>query len=352
MLITLPIFLLIIYGFHILVIKTYYTIFSLEPSNFEYLIPVIIMGTIGVTAYIAFLISKALYSILYTIYGTIAGFGLLAFQCCLLYQLVVLFCPLSFGTGVIITLIAPLVLSIYGLINASILKVDRVFLKFPGFNNRKTICHLSDIHLGAIYQKAFTEKIVDKVKELNPDVVVITGDMSDGSLRVKTEWLTPFNSLAVPVLYITGNHEQMHGKAEMLSAVEKTNIIYVGNVVHECCGMNFIGVDFEYNLKYRLNQLSGEYRNQSNKPNVLLHHIPQLTPQELKSFDIFLYCAGHTHGGQMPPFQLGAYLANKCFSGLYSDNNNHVYVSSGVGAACAPMRIGSSSVIGLITIEG
>ena len=72
------------------------------------------------------------------------------------------------------------------------------------------------------------------------------------------------------------------------------------------------------------------------------------------SIDIFLFLAGHTHGGQLFPLHILAYYANACFSGLYSDeeNKHHVFVSEGVNNNSPPMRVGCSRVFGLITIEG
>ena len=64
--------------------------------------------------------------------------------------------------------------------------------------------------------------------------------MADGKLKVKTDWLSPFDTLTVPILYVTGNHEKIHCKAEMLNAVEGTNIKLVGNDIVEIEGINFI----------------------------------------------------------------------------------------------------------------
>ena len=97
------------------------------------------------------------------------------------------------------------------------------------------IAHLTDLHLGANYQHAFVIRIVNKIrKEIHPDIVVITGDLADGSLRVQTEWLQLFNYLNVPILYITGNHEKIHGKDPLLAVIkENTKIHYIGNSVYD-----------------------------------------------------------------------------------------------------------------------
>ena len=67
--------------------------------------------------------------------------------------------------------------------------------------------------MGVIHQKKSVET---QAKELNPDIVVITGDLADGSLKVKSDWLMPFNELIVPILYITGNHEDLNPKDDMI----------------------------------------------------------------------------------------------------------------------------------------
>ena len=175
--------------------------------------------------------------------------------------------------------------------------------------------------------------------------------MADGSLKVKPDWLMPFDNLAIPILYVTGNHEEMNPKVDMINVVNTTQIKYIGR--HETFkykGVNFIGEDFGYDLRKCLLDV----RSEEGVPNVLLSHIPVLTPEELAKYNIFLFLAGHTHGGQIFPFQIFAYCANACFSGLYSDKKkaHHVYVTDGVNNALVPMRVGSSRVFPLIIIEG
>ena len=53
----------------------------------------------------------------------------------------------------------------------------------------------------------------------------------------------------MPILYISGNHEIMQGRDLVLKEVEKTNIKHIGNKLYGCCDLNFVGVDYEYNLR-------------------------------------------------------------------------------------------------------
>ena len=333
------------------VITTNQYIFQEKINEFCYLLPIIIIVVVFVLLVLSFLISEKLYCTLYYLTGLYLGYLLYAFQMSILIRLINYFFPLFFIINFFIQYIIPLIICIYGVINALMTYVENINLKYPGFKGKIKILLLSDIHLGAIHQKNSVIRIVKEIKQLAPDIVVITGDMADGSLRVKADWLMPFNNLDIPVLYVTGNHEELNPKKDMIDAVKATQIKYIGEHGRfKYKGVNFIGEDFGYDLKKCLLNVKQE----EGVPNVLLSHIPKLKPKELEKYNIFLFLAGHTHGGQLFPLHIITYFANACFSGLYSDKNKEhfIYVTDGVNNALAPMRVGSKRVFPIITIEG
>ena len=333
------------------VITTNQYIFQEKINEFCYLLPIIIIVVVFVLLVLSFLISEKLYCNLYYLTGLYLGYLLYAFQMSILIRLINYFLPLFFIINFFIQYIIPLIICIYGVINALMTYVENINLKYPGFKGKIKILLLSDIHLGAIHQKNSVIRIVKEIKQLAPDIVVITGDMADGSLRVKADWLMPFNNLDIPVLYVTGNHEELNPKKDMIDAVKATQIKYIGEHGRfKYKGVNFIGEDFGYDLKKCLLNIKQE----EGVPNVLLSHIPKLKPKELEKYNIFLFLAGHTHGGQLFPLHIITYFANACFSGLYSDKNKEhfIYVTDGVNNALAPMRVGSKRVFPIITIEG
>ena len=333
------------------IITTNQYIFQEKINEFCYLLPIIIIVVVFVLLVLSFLISEKLYCTLYYLTGLYLGYLLYAFQMSILIRLINYFFPLYFIINFFIQYIIPLIICIYGVINALITYVENINLKYPGFKGKIKILLLSDIHLGAIHQKNSVIRIVKEIKQLAPDIVVITGDMADGSLRVKADWLMPFNNLDIPVLYVTGNHEELNPKKDMIDAVNTTKIKYIGEHGRfKYKGVNFIGEDFGYDLKKCLLNVKQE----EGVPNVLLSHIPKLKPKELEKYNIFLFLAGHTHGGQLFPLHIITYFANACFSGLYGDKNKEhfIYVTDGVNNALAPMRVGSKRVFPIITIEG
>ena len=350
------IFLALIYGANLFVVWTNQCVFNNDMTLFCYLIPLFL--TIYVVLMFTFQLLKPfqgipakIYSFFYIIFAVYIGYLLYIFQTAIILRIIDACVDLPKAVGISILYGLPGIICIYGIINAIITKVVRINLKFPGYKHRTTILHLTDIHLGAIHQRWSIERIVNETEELKPDIVVITGDMADGSLRVKAEWLQPFDQLNIPILYVTGNHEEMNPTKDMLKAVNSTKIKHIGHHGrYKFRDIKFIGEDFGYRLRDNLDDIKQE----EGVPNVLLSHIPTMKPEDIAKYNIFLFLAGHTHGGQLFPLHIFAYCANACFSGLYSDESNqhHVFVSDGVNNALPPMRVGCSRVFGLITIEG
>ena len=350
-LIVLSIFFSLLYFSQLFVIYVNQLIFEKEMTTFCYALPMIIICSFGILLFLSKKVSESIYGYIYTIFGVCMGYLLYICQIAIIVRILFSFFSLSQSVNALLLYISPLIICIYGIINALKTKIKRITLKCQGYKDKITILHLTDIHLGAIHQKNSVIRIVKETQELEPDIVVITGDMADGSLKVKPDWLMPFDDLAIPILYVTGNHENMNPKVDMINAVNSTQIKYIGrhgNFKYK--GINFIGEDFGYDLRKCLLEIKQE----EGVPNVLLSHVPILYPDELQKYNIFLFLAGHTHGGQLFPFQILVYYANACFSGLYSDKNkkHHVYVSEGVNNALVPMRVGSSRIFPLITIEG
>ena len=341
---------LILYGAQLFVVWTNQCIFNNKMTLIIYLLP--LFSTLGFIFlfFTSSKISDCFYSSICLIIGLYLGYLLYIFQISIIIRILIIFIDIPQLISSLILYITPFIICIYGIINALITKIEKIKLQFPGYKNKIDILHLSDIHLGAIHQKGSASRIVKEVEEINPDIVVITGDLADGSLKVKEEWLKPFNKLEMPILYITGNHEELNPEEEMIKVVKKTKIKHIGRLeIYKCKGVNFFGMDYGYNVKKKLS----EAELKEGEPNILLSHVPEMKPEELKEFNIFLFLAGHTHGGQIFPLNIFAYLGNACFAGLYSDSskNHYVYVSQGVNNAVVPMRVWSSRIFALITIE-
>ena len=351
MIIAFSILILIFYGANLFVVWTHQSLYNEEMTSTCYLIPIFIFGYTSLILLSKLFPCDQIYSAVYTLFCVYIGYLLYIFLTAILIKIVGACIDIPSSIGIPILYGVPGVICIYGIINALITRIIRINLKFPGYQGKTTILHLSDIHLGATHQKGSVERIVRETKEINPDIVVITGDMADGTLKVKADWLRPFDELTMPILYVTGNHEEMNPKQDMINVVELTKINYIGmHGRYKFNNINFIGEDFGH----KLNECLTDVTQEEGVPNILLYHVPNMKPEEIWKYNLFLVLAGHTHGGQLFPLHILAYLGNACFSGLYSDKENmhHVFVSEGVNNNTPPMRVGSSRVFGLITIEG
>ena len=341
----------ILYCSTLFVVWTHKCLLNEGMTSISYITPLFFLAFSFITVFTKFLPCENIYCALYLVLVLYIGYLLYIFFIAVIIRIVDACVDIPPSVGLPILYGVPFLICVYGIINALITKIIRINLKFPGYQGRTTILHLSDIHLGPIHQKSSIERIVQETQELNPDIVVITGDMADGTLKVKLDWLKPFDQLTMPILYVTGNHEEMNPTKDMLEVVQQTKIIHIGNHGrYKFKNINFIGEDFGNDLKECLTDVEQE----EGVPNVLLYHVPNTKPEENAKYNIFLELAGHTHGGQLFPLHIMAYYANACFSGLYSDkeNKHYVFVSEGVNNNSPPMRVGCSRIFGLITIEG
>ena len=168
-------------------LKEILPLFSIQFTLFWYLFPFTLTLILSLIVYIGHKINEVIYSYFYIFVFSIFGHLVNSFTCCLTSTIIKLFTnkiPNQFS--IFLVIILPIIMTIYGLINARNIKIERVTIHNPKLKGpKRTICHLSDMHLGAVYQREFVQKIVRKIKELKPDIVVITGDRGDGSLRVK-----------------------------------------------------------------------------------------------------------------------------------------------------------------------
>jgi uncharacterized protein len=199
---------------------------------------------------------------------------------------------------------------------------------------------------------AFLEKISRMTNKVNPDFTVITGDLVDGSAPLHKGMLSPINKIKSPVFYSTGNHEMYEGIDKVLKIVKETKIKYLGNKKIIFKGLQIIGIDYSDEKDYSDKLFSTILKNlkiEKNKPSILLYHLP-LKLEKLDKAGINLHLAGHTHNGQIFPFNLFAKLQFKYIYGLHKFGNANQYISSGTGLWGPPMRILSKSEIVLIKL--
>lgn len=242
--------------------------------------------------------------------------------------------------------------------NALHLVVEEVHIKIKNLNANYSIVQLSDIHIGGIINQKSIEKIVKKVNALKPDLVVITGDLVDIKLQYAQSALEELNHLKSKfgTYFIVGNHEYIHGVDEIIGFIKKLNItildnksVYIGDLID---GFNLVGVTdmMGYRLDYKKPDLVEAMKNTKEyRPSILLAHQPRFI-HEVTGVDLVL--SGHTHGGQIFPFNYLVRLQQPYISGLHQHNKStQIYVNKGTGFWGPPMRLGTHCEISHIKLS-
>jgi predicted MPP superfamily phosphohydrolase len=216
------------------------------------------------------------------------------------------------------------------------------------------IVQLSDIHVGPTIGRKFIEQIVAQTNALDPDVIVITGDLVDGSVAILRDAVAPLAALKAKdgVFFVTGNHEYYSGVDEWLAHLPSLGIRVLRNervVLGEGSdAIELAGVDdwsargFGHGHGADLGQaLAGRDRG---RVLILLAHQPKQIIEAARE-DVDLQLSGHTHGGQMFPFGYLVGLQQPYVAGFHMHEGTALYVSRGTGYWGPPMRVGSPAEI-------
>jgi predicted MPP superfamily phosphohydrolase len=242
-------------------------------------------------------------------------------------------------------------LTLIGAINARHIRVKELTLQIPKNSITGNPLHIvlaSDIHLGTIIHNSRLEQIVEKINQLNPDIILLAGDVFDEditSLMEKNTSAILANLKAKYGVYaVPGNHEYFSGIDKAIAYLQDANITVLRDSLSLVAGSFYIvGRD----------DLSGNRMNNKRKsleelmknvdksyPVILMDHQPFYL-EEAQQHGIDLQVSGHTHHGQLFPFNL---ITNRVYElswGYLQKGDTHYYVSCGVGTWGPPVRLGN-----------
>lgn len=250
-----------------------------------------------------------------------------------------------------------LLASVYGILNASNVRVNRVTVKLPGLPaswRGRVAALVTDTHLGHIIGNRFLHRLVSTLRQLRPDVVFVSGDMFDGTHVDYNHLAAPWKSLAPRFgsYFVTGNHEEFSDPTRYLNAIRNSGIHILDNETVDLDGLQVIGVPFHESANpQRFQSVLESAQLDPTRASVLLTHVPQSLPL-VEEQGISLQLSGHTHGGQIFPF---TWFTSRIFGeftyGLKRFGDLLVYTSSGAGTWGPPMRVGTHPEIVLIRFE-
>ena len=208
---------------------------------------------------------------------------------------------------------------------------------------------LSDLHLGYHNLRDELHRWVDIINQEHPDVVIIAGDIIDGSLRPLNEqrMYEEFHRLQAPVYACLGNHEYFSGEPGSLQFYRDAGIHLLRDSMVQVGDLIIIGRDDRHNphrksLGKIISSTSGQRMALQSHYSFLLDHQPYNLDQA-ERHNIDFQFSGHTHHGQVWPISWITDHIYECSFGEHQRSNTHYYVTSGMGIWGGKFRIGTRS---------
>ncbi len=259
------------------------------------------------------------------------------------------------------TMVATGIALAYGLWRATgavpVKRVEVTLPRLPAGASGYRLVQLSDVHIGPLLGREWLGGVVDRVNALEPDAVVITGDLVDGSVQELAEHVAPLADLSSRqgTYFVTGNHEYYAGADAWLAELRRLGVKPLRNervelgrddATFDLAGVDDVnafgpghGPDLERALEGR----------DPEREVVLLAHQPRQFAAAAAA-GVGLQLSGHTHGGQIVPWNLFVRLQQPHVAGLTRSGDAQLYTSRGTGFWGPPLRVGAPPEITLLTL--
>lgn len=243
------------------------------------------------------------------------------------------------------------------------LRVKRVEVpleRLPAELDGTTIAQITDLHVGPSIGKRFVRVVVDQINKLDVDLVAITGDLVDGSVAQLGEHVAPLSALKsrYGTFFVTGNHEYYSGADAWIEKLRQLNMRVLRNervsIGQGEQSFDLAGVD-DYTAEgfgrgHGADLAKATQGRDERRELVLLAHQPREVFRA-QEHGVGLQISGHTHGGQIWPFNWLVRLAQPVVTGLEQLGKTMIYVSNGTGYWGPPMRLAAPAEISQIVLR-
>ncbi|MEP7101908.1 MAG: metallophosphoesterase [Burkholderiales bacterium] len=250
-------------------------------------------------------------------------------------------------------------ITLWGFVNArrtaAVVSVDVPIADLPAALHGFTIAQISDIHVGPTIKRAYLHRIVESVNRLGADMVAVTGDLVDGSVRELGGHVAPLAQLSSThgTFFVTGNHEYYSGAPAWVAELRRIGLKVLMNehvVLQHAGGSVLIAGVTDFSAHhFDPAQRSDPRAALAGAPDgtttrVLLAHQPR-SAEAAEQAGFQLQLSGHTHGGQFLPWNLFVRFQQPFTAGLHKLRRLWVYTSRGTGYWGPPKRFGAPSEI-------
>lgn len=256
----------------------------------------------------------------------------------------------------ILSIVIIMYMGSYRFRNPTVTELELNINKDAGNLSSLRVAVVSDLHLGYLINKKYAKRYVDLIIEQEPDIVLFVGDIIDAQIApiIKQNMKEDFLRLNPPlgVYSCTGNHEYRYEsdyKIDWLNNQANIKMIRDSAVFIDSSFYVVGRKDWIIPTRKKLKTILEEQQVDYSLPIIVLNHTPDNLDEEMEAgADIALY--GHTHDGQIFPFNIFTRLVFEVSHGYKKKGNTHVYVSSGLGLSGPQYRIGTKSEIAVIDI--
>ncbi|HEY8242852.1 MAG TPA: metallophosphoesterase [Casimicrobiaceae bacterium] len=217
-----------------------------------------------------------------------------------------------------------------------------------------TIVQVTDLHVGPTIRRAQVDAVVDRVNALDADLIAVTGDLVDGSVRELGAHTLPLGRMTARhgTYFVTGNHEYYSGVHAWVAELKRLGMRVLLNehvsLRHDGANIVIAGVTDYSAGRFVEGHTSDPHRALAGAPEdtvrVLLAHQPR-SALEAQHAGVDLQLSGHTHGGQFVPWNFFVRFYQPFNAGLHRLGTLWVYVSRGTGYWGPPKRLGAPSEI-------
>ena len=219
--------------------------------------------------------------------------------------------------------------------------IKNINIKSNKIKSDVSFIFLSDVHMGSNNIKHLN-KIILLLKNKSYDFLLIGGDLIDSSSFDLSSLKIIKENISCPIYFVTGNHEYyLKNSNTKIKEINNYGIHHICNNNIEINNVNLIGIDDNL-LKNKQIEIIKD-KSSKEKLNLILIHKPSIWDQVYNECDLML--SGHTHNGQIFPFNFFVRMQFKFKYGLYTFNNSKLYVSSGSGTWGPKMRLGTVNEI-------
>ncbi len=239
-----------------------------------------------------------------------------------------------------------LVLGVLGVVAAMRISERRLTFDFERLDHSYKLVQLSDVHVGS-RRADFLKKAVSQALRHEPDALLLTGDLVDSS-AVQAGDLQGLANLPCPVFLSLGNHERYIDLDAVIAMIEGHGVAILRSRSALLGNLQIIGIDDADHPEHVEQELPA-IELSDDHCRILLYHRPDgWVAARQAGIDLML--AGHTHGGQIWPFNMMVKRRFAYLVGLFSEDNRHLYVSPGTGCWGPVMRLGTRAEMTVIDL--